>query len=90
MKQRDLTGHRMVTSHDGVVTFVLRRAKAGVHVERRQEDSEGSQAHVASVQALFETGERFAQFVDMDSMRFSYPLTYEHLKRHFDELIDES
>lgn len=81
-------GHRQVSSPDGAVTFILKRTKAGVHVERRHEVKGPSQQRFASIQALFTTEEEFERFCEADTVRFDYPLTHEQLRREFNGLIE--
>jgi len=81
---------REVVSPDGVLVFVLKKASAGVHVERRQQVKHGARTGVASVLTLFANELAFVRFCESDALRFEYPLTYAQLLREFDDLLDHS
>lgn len=81
------TDRREVASPDEAVTFVLKKATVGVHVERRQQVRNGARTDLASVQTLFTERPAFVRFCEADALRFEYPLTYAQLLREFSELL---
>ena len=84
---RTRRGHdarREVASPDGVVSFCMKRTACGVHVERTHRvDGSAVVAH----SALFATLGEFHRFCEQDELRFNYPLTYQQIRREFNDLF---
>ena len=80
--------YRKVVSSDKRLTFILKKVKAGVHVERRQVLDHGSNTALVSVQTQFMTEHEFTRFYEADVMRFEYLITYQQLTREFNDLLD--
>lgn len=81
---------RTIKSHDGSLSFVLRRKSQGVQLERKEEVAEESVSGHVSLVTLFETAQQFVEFCDADEARYRYPLVFQQLRREADELFSHA
>ena len=77
-------GTAELSSEDGAVAYVLRRARMGLSVVRTQRRP--LDAHVIQ-SLLFSSGEEFDRWCESDPVRFEHPMLYEKLRRAGDELL---
>jgi hypothetical protein len=75
---------REIVSPDGQLCFVLKRAATGVHVDRRHQAAAYRMAHAA----VFPDRRELERFLDLDELRFEYPLVYAEVRRAFDDLLE--
>lgn len=80
-------GKRQISSPDGRLSFILARARTGVHIQRFEQLDKGSYAGTVSLQMVFTTGDEFELFCQADEMRFKQPLVYHALTREFHDLL---
>lgn len=78
---------RRVATQDEHLSFVLKRTRTGVFVQRYEKVDEHSHAGSVSFQMLFTTESEFEQFCRSDEMRFEHPLVYQALAREFHDLL---
>ena len=78
---------RTIKSHDGSLSFVLRRKARGVQLERKEKVSEESVNGHVSLVTVFETVQQLNDFSDADDARYRYPLVFQQLRREADELF---
>lgn len=84
-KNRSSTpARREVVSPDGQLCFVLKRTATGVHVDRRHQAAAYRVAHAA----VFSDRRELERFLDLDELRFKYPLVYAEVRRAFDDLFE--
>jgi hypothetical protein len=84
-KSRSSTpARREVVSPDGQLCFVLKRTATGVHVDRRHQAAAYRVAHAA----VFPDRRELERFLDLDELRFQYPLVYVEVRRAFDDLLE--
>lgn len=71
-------------SPDGAIVFVMKRTRAGVHMERTHVRSPSSRVSHAM---MFASPEEFDRFCEADDVRFQYPIVYQQIKRECHELF---
>jgi hypothetical protein len=81
--QKSSETRREVSSHDGVVRFLLERLATGVRVEREEVRPSGSRV---THSVLLANAFAFERFCSADPLRFEYPLIYQQIRREFHDL----
>lgn len=80
---------RQITSHDGSVTFVLEKTRAGIHMERRQRVDIESCTGFTTMHALFLNEAEFLHYCEADDLRFICPHVFNRLAREFHDLRND-
>lgn len=73
--------HRVVSSLDGSLVFVLSRTTRGLQIARKERTSAWSVDGFVSFVNVIRGEEQLQEFCDADPMRHQHPLVYAQLRR---------